>query len=52
MACYGTARDHAAKLGLDQIARLLQQTLDEEGNTDKALTSVAETIGQSIGSMA
>jgi hypothetical protein len=26
------------------VARLLQQTLDEEGNADKKLTAIAETI--------
>jgi ferritin-like metal-binding protein YciE len=44
IAAYGTARTHAALLGLNKIARLLQQTLDEEGNTDKKLTALAESI--------
>ena len=42
MAAYGTAREFAERLGLDEVARLLQQTLDEEGETDKLLTSIAE----------
>jgi ferritin-like metal-binding protein YciE len=43
MAGYGTARDHAEKLGLYQAAQLLQQTLDEEGAADKKLTEIAES---------
>jgi ferritin-like metal-binding protein YciE len=41
MAGYGTARDHAEKLGMYQAAQLLQQTLDEEGAADKKLTEIA-----------
>jgi ferritin-like metal-binding protein YciE len=44
IAAYGTARTHAQLLGYDKVARLLQQTLDEEGATDKKLTSLAESI--------
>ena len=44
IAAYGTARMHAEMLGYSKIARLLQQTLNEEGATDKKLTSLAETI--------
>ena len=44
IAAYGTVRAHANLLGLNKIARLLQQTLDEEGNTDKKLTQLAESI--------
>src|SRR5918996_5037099 len=44
IAAYGTARTHASLLGLNKIARLLQQTLDEEGATDKKLTALAESI--------
>jgi ferritin-like metal-binding protein YciE len=42
MAAYGTARELAERLGLEDAARLLQQTLDEEGETDKLLTRIAE----------
>lgn len=42
MAAYGTARAHAEKLGLYRAAKLLQQTLDEEGAADKKLTEIAE----------
>jgi ferritin-like metal-binding protein YciE len=44
IAAYGTARTHATLLGLNKIAKLLQQTLDEEGATDKKLTALAESI--------
>ncbi|MFN3650651.1 MAG: ferritin-like domain-containing protein [Armatimonadota bacterium] len=42
MAGYGTCRTWANLLGEKQAARLLQQTLDEEGETDKKLTMLAE----------
>jgi ferritin-like metal-binding protein YciE len=44
IAAYGTARTHADLLGLKKVARLLQQTLDEEGATDKKLTQLAESV--------
>jgi ferritin-like metal-binding protein YciE len=44
IAAYGTARAHAEMLGYNKVARLLQQTLNEEGNTDKKLTQLAENI--------
>ena len=44
MATYGTARTHASLLGYNKIAKLLQQTLDEEGATDKKLTALAESV--------
>ena len=44
MAAYGTARTHASLLGYKKAAKLLQQTLDEEGATDKKLTALAESI--------
>ena len=42
IAGYGTVRTYARQLGYDQQAELLQQTLDEEGETDKLLTQLAE----------
>lgn len=42
IAAYGTARTFAQRLGKSEAARLLQQTLDEEAETDKKLTSLAE----------
>jgi ferritin-like metal-binding protein YciE len=44
IAAYGTARRHAELLQLDDIVRLLEQTLDEEKQTDNRLTDIAETI--------
>ena len=43
MAGYGCVRTYARQLGLEDQAELLQTTLDEEGNTDKLLTEIAET---------
>ena len=42
IAGYGCVRTFADMLGLDKQAKLLQQTLDEEGHTDHMLTKVAE----------
>lgn len=42
IAAYGTLRTYANQLGLTKHAKLLQQTLDEEGSTDKLLTTIAE----------
>jgi hypothetical protein len=42
MAGYGTVRTYARLLGEDAQADLLQQTLDEEGETDHLLTQLAE----------
>jgi ferritin-like metal-binding protein YciE len=44
IAAYGTARTHADMLGYRRIAKLLQQTLNEEGATDKKLTQLAESV--------
>jgi ferritin-like metal-binding protein YciE len=41
MAGYGCARTYARILGYQNQAALLQQTLNEEGATDKALTTLA-----------
>lgn len=42
MAGYGTARTLAKRLGYQEIATILQQTLEEEGEADRKLTAVAE----------
>lgn len=42
IAAYGTARTYAEELGYDDMANLLQETLDEEGATNKKLTKLAE----------
>jgi ferritin-like metal-binding protein YciE len=44
IAAYGTLRAYAEMLGNQQAAKLLQQTLDEEGETDKKLTQLAEQL--------
>jgi ferritin-like metal-binding protein YciE len=41
MAGYGCARTFAEQLGLQEIADLLQQTLDEEMAADEKLTTIA-----------
>jgi ferritin-like metal-binding protein YciE len=43
IAGYGCARTFANHLGHDEAASLLQQTLEEEGETDKKLTQLAES---------
>ena len=43
IAGYGTVRSYAQLLGNDRQAQLLQETLDEEGETDKLLTQLAES---------
>jgi len=43
IAGYGTVRTYARQLGLDNQAQLLQQTLNEEGETDHLLTELAES---------
>lgn len=44
MAAYGSVRTYAETLGYADAANLLQQTLDEEGEADKKLTMLAESI--------
>ena len=44
MAGYGTARSLAQQIGRSDVANLLQETLDEEGATDKKLTQIAESL--------
>ncbi|MGV3484172.1 MAG: ferritin-like domain-containing protein [Planctomycetaceae bacterium] len=43
MAGYGSARNFAQQVGREDVAALLQQTLDEEGNADKKLTQIADS---------
>jgi ferritin-like metal-binding protein YciE len=42
IASYGCARTFATRLGYSQDVQILQQTLNEEGETDKKLTRLAE----------
>lgn len=44
IAAYGTLRTYAELMERDDVAELLQTTLDEEGQTDKQLTQIAETL--------
>src|SRR5262249_1822774 len=44
MAGYGCVRTWARQLGHAEAADLLQQTLDEEGEADKKLTQIAESM--------
>jgi ferritin-like metal-binding protein YciE len=44
IASYGTVRTWAEMMGDKESARLLQKTLDEEGETDKKLTKLAESV--------
>jgi ferritin-like metal-binding protein YciE len=42
IATYGTLRTLAGTMGMKQVQKLLQQTLDEEKETDSLLTEIAE----------
>lgn len=42
IAGYGTARTYAQALGHQNIARMLDETANEEGQADKMLTKIAE----------
>ena len=44
MAGYGTVRTYAQLLGFSDAAQALQQTLNEEGDTDHKLTELAESM--------
>jgi ferritin-like metal-binding protein YciE len=44
MAAYGTARAHAEQLGYQEVASLLQKTLDEESKANELLTAIAERM--------
>ncbi len=44
IAAYGTVRTYAQQLGHQEQAQLLNETLQEEGETDKKLTSLAESF--------
>jgi ferritin-like metal-binding protein YciE len=46
MAGYGSVRTWAEELGQNEIANLLQQTLEEEGETNKKLTSIARKVNK------
>ena len=44
IASYGTAKTFAEQLGEREIAKMLQETLNEEGAADKKLTQIARRI--------
>jgi ferritin-like metal-binding protein YciE len=43
IAAYGTMRTWATVLGYDEVARLMEETLNEEKETDRNLTKIAES---------
>jgi ferritin-like metal-binding protein YciE len=46
IAGYGCARTFAERIGNDEAARLLQQTLEEEAAADKKLTEISNTVNE------
>jgi ferritin-like metal-binding protein YciE len=44
IAAYGTARTYAKQAGRNDVARLLEETLQEEEETDQTLTMIAESV--------
>jgi len=46
MAGYGCVRTFATLLGYGEAARLLQETLDEEGSADKKLTRLSKDVAR------
>lgn len=50
IAAYGTSCAFAEVLGLEDVAHLLQQTLDEESAADEKLTAVSATVNEEANS--
>jgi ferritin-like metal-binding protein YciE len=46
MAAYGSVREMAALMGHDDVAELLEATLEEEKAADKKLTMIAKKVNQ------
>lgn len=46
MAGYGTARDFAKLLGLNDVVELLEETLEEEKAADKKLTAISKSVNK------
>jgi ferritin-like metal-binding protein YciE len=46
MAGYGTARDFAKLLGLEDVVELLEQTLEEEKAADQKLTMISKSVNK------
>lgn len=51
MAGYGTARTFAEVLGLSEVQRLLQETLDQEGEANKLLTELSRKLNRQAASV-
>ncbi len=48
IARYGTMKSWAENLGLDEAAKLLDETLQEEGQTDEDLTTLADNDANEV----
>jgi len=48
IAAYGCVRTYAEQLGMDDAASLLEQTLEEEKETDQKLNQVSETLLETV----
>jgi ferritin-like metal-binding protein YciE len=46
MAGYGTARDFAKLLGLEDVVELLERTLEEEKAADQKLTTISKSVNR------
>jgi ferritin-like metal-binding protein YciE len=46
IAAYGSLKAHAKMMGEDEVVSLLEQTEQEEGNTDKKLTELSKTVNE------
>jgi ferritin-like metal-binding protein YciE len=44
ISAYGTLRTFASQLGKEDLVKVIQETLDEESETDEKLTEIAESI--------
>jgi ferritin-like metal-binding protein YciE len=44
MAAYGAVHEYATLLGMDQIAALLKETLEEEKSADKKLSKISKNV--------
>lgn len=46
IAAYGSLKAHAKMMGEEDIVALLEETEEEEGNADKKLTEISESVNQ------
>ncbi|HEY1793318.1 MAG TPA: ferritin-like domain-containing protein [Opitutaceae bacterium] len=51
IAAYGTARAFANTIGEDDVAELLQETLEEEAETNQKLTTMSATVNEDANSL-